>query len=357
MGDRLEQGSRQLKILVTGGAGFIGSNVAEYYAQKGNGVIVYDNLSRAELLDSDDRNADYNWNYLKKYKNVNLVKADVCDKDHLETTARDVNAIVHTAAQTAVTTSVVDPQTDFMVNALGTLNVLEAARKAKTRPKIIYCSTNKVYGDNVNRIEIVEKENRYEFVEEFRNGVPESFNIDICEHTPYGCSKLTGDLYVQDYGHLYGLTTGVFRMSCIYGTRQFGVEDQGWVAHFAISVLTGKPITIFGDGKQVRDVLHVSDLVTAFDRFLQNQNQSQVFNMGGGPENTLSLLELIEMLEKSTGKKANLSYKDWRPSDQKVYISDISKAREVLKWRPTIGPLNGVRHLIRWIRDNEAIFS
>ncbi len=346
-----------MKILITGGAGFIGSHVAEYYAQKGDGVVVYDNLSRAKLLGRGDRNADYNWNYLKKYKNVNLIKADIRDKDRLEAAVKGVDVIIHAAAQTAVTTSIVDPETDFIVNALGTLNVLEAVRKAKTRPKIIYCSTNKVYGENVNKIGIVKRESRYEFEEQFKQGVPESLDIDLCEHTPYGCSKLAGDLYVQDYGHLYGLTTGVFRMSCIYGTRQFGVEDQGWVAHFTISVIMRKPITIYGDGKQVRDVLHVSDLVVAFDRFLQDCNESQVFNIGGGPGSTLSLLELLEMLEKSTDKKATLRYEDWRPSDQKVYISNITKAKEELKWGPEIDPELGVKKLVDWVSQNRKLFE
>ncbi len=177
--------------------------------------------------------------------------------------------IIHAAAQTAVTTSLQDPKIDCEVNALGTLNVLEAARLWRNHPVIICCSTNKAYGENVNKIEVIGKETRYVFEDKFKKGTPETFRIDLCEHTPYGCSKLAGDLYVQDYGRLYNLRTGLFRMSCIYGTRQFGVEDQGWVGWFTIATILGKPITICGDGKQVRDVLYVSDLGSAYDAFIK----------------------------------------------------------------------------------------
>lgn len=335
----------KMKILVTGGAGFIGSHIAEYYAKKENSVVVFDNLSR-------EKTSTYNWNYLKKnYKNIQLVKGDIRNFHEIINVVRCVDAIFHTAAQVAVIASVKDPQTDFDVNAIGTFNVLEAARNSKNDPAIIYCSTNKVYGENVNKIPIKEKKSRYVFDNKnFRNEISESFSIDLCEHTPYGCSKLTGDLYVQDYGKLYGLKTGIFRMSCIYGTRQFGTEDQGWVAYFTISTLKGNPLTIYGDGKQVRDVLYISDLLDAYNKFLENGHRlkGEVFNMGGGPKNTLSLIELLDILEKKTGKRSKLSFEDWRPSDQKVYISDISKAQEKLKWSPKISPEEGIDSLIKW---------
>lgn len=342
------------KILITGGAGFIGSHAAEYYAQKGDDVIVFDNLSRAKLLKKDDKNYMYNWNYLKLYKNVKSINVSIVDLEKITKDAKDVDAIIHTAAQTAVTSSVKDPEEDFKTNALGTFNVLEAARKNDVK-SIVYCSTNKVYGNNVNKVEVKEEETRYSFKDQFKFGIPESFSIDLCKHTPYGCSKLCGDLYVQDYAHLYGMKTAVFRMSCIYGTRQFGVEDQGWVAWFAIATMLDKPITIYGDGKQVRDILYVSDLINLFDKFINSKSQGLVCNVGGGPSNTLSLLELLEFLQKITGKKSKINFSEWRPSDQKVYISDICKAKKVLGWEVRVNPTEGISKLVQWIKENRGI--
>ncbi len=343
------------KLFITGGAGFIGSHVAEFYAKKDKQVVVFDNLSRSQLLKKDINNLDYNWNYLKKYKNIELIKGDITDIKQLTAASENADVIFHAAAQTAVTTSVLDPSTDFKANALGTFNVLEAARKNNVN-SLLYCSTNKVYGNNVNNIEVNEGELKYSFGKEFEQGVSESFNTDLCEHTPYGCSKFTGDLYVQDYAHLYGLKAGVFRMSCIYGTRQLGVEDQGWVAWFAIATVLGKPITIYGDGKQVRDVLYISDLLELYDLFIDSKMQHGVFNTGGGPENTLSLLELLNILKDLTGKKSDISFSDWRPSDQKVYISDISKTSKELGWKPKIKPREGVKKLVDWVIKNREIF-
>lgn len=350
----------KMKILITGGAGFVGSHTAEYYAKKSDEVIVLDNLSRAKILKKGEKNIMYNWDYLKKnYPNIELVKGDIRDSETLEKLSKDVDVIIHAAAQTAVTTSVVDPRMDFEINALGTFNVLEAARKAKTSPVVIYCSTNKVYGNNVNNISLKEGEKRYEFSgPKFRNGVPEDFSTDLCEHTPYGCSKFLGDVYVQDYAKRNEIKAGIFRMSCIYGTRQFGIEDQGWIAWFTIATILGKPITIYGDGKQVRDVLYITDLIKAFDRFIEKSNslKCEVFNMGGGIHNTLSLLELLDILEKETGKKPNISFDEWRPSDQKVYISDITKAEKILGWKTKVSLEEGVRKLVRWIEENKNIF-
>ncbi len=216
-----------------------------------------------------------------------------------------------------------------------------------------------MFGDNVNNCDIEEKETRYVFTSEFKNGISEKFSTDLCEHTPYGASKFCADIYVQEYGHIYGLKTGVFRMSCIYGTRQFGFEDQGWVAHFIISAILGKTINIFGDGKQVRDVLYVSDLIDAYDKFikLSRKIKHDVFCMGGGKYNTLSLLELIRILENKLNKKINLEFFDWRPSDQKVYISDIFKAKQILKWNPEISTEKGIEILINWVSNNENLFK
>lgn len=344
-----------MRILITGGAGFVGSHVAEYYARKNEEVVVFDNLSRAQLLGYDSKNAMYNWNYLKSnYPDIELVKGDIRDSDKLEKVAKDAEVIIHTAAQTAVTTSVIDTRTDFEVNALGTFNVLEAARKSKNNPIFIYCSTNKVYGNNVNSIPVKELDKRYVFLN-YKNGIPESFSIDLCEHTSYGASKLAGDIYVQDYAHRNEIDAAVFRMSCIYGTRQFGVEDQGWVAWFTIATLLDKPITIYGDGKQVRDVLYVTDLGNAFDAFVQKGGNG-VYNIGGGIEKTLSLLELLDILEEITDKRSVIKYRDWRPSDQKVYISDLDKVQKELGWKPEISAEEGVGMLAEWVQANKNLF-
>lgn len=340
-----------MTVIVTGGAGFIGSHVAEYYSNRGFDVVCIDNLSRGVLLQKD-QSFTQNWDYLSKNKNILLVKADVRNYSEIEPYFKDAEIVVHTAAQTAVTTSVTDPAADFSTNAQGTFNVLEAIRQSNTNPAVVYCSTNKVYGENVNTVPVLEKETRYEFGGEFKQGIPEGFTIDLCEHTPYGCSKLTGDLYMQDYAHLYGIKTGVFRMSCIYGTRQYGVVDQGWVAWFTIATLNGTPLTIYGNGKQVRDVLFVTDLVHAYDAFVNSTLRHEVFNMGGGPENTLSLLELLDILKAETDKTVELTFSDWRPSDQKVYISDIAKAKSKLGWKPKVTPADGVGRLVSWLEGN-----
>jgi CDP-paratose 2-epimerase len=346
-----------MKVLVTGGAGFVGSHVAEYYSKKGRHATILDNLSREKILGKNVGDPLYNWNYLKNnYRNVELVEGDVRNFEEVKAASKDVDAIVHTAAQVAVTTSLNDPKTDFEINALGTFNVLEAARLNDAA--LVFCSTNKVYGENVNKIPVREEEKRYYFAEEkYENGIPETFPIDLCGHSPYGCSKLAADVYMQDYAHTYGLKTGVFRMSCIYGERQFGVEDQGWVAWFVIAALTGKTITIYGDGKQIRDVLYVGDLIQVFDGFLGSKLNHEVFNIGGGPENALSLLELLSMLKELTNKNANLNLAEWRPADQKVYVSDISKAKKLLSWEPKVNPRNGVKRLVEWVSKSIDLFA
>ena len=345
-----------MRILVTGGAGFIGSHVAEYYAKKKDEVIVLDNLSRTKILGKVIGDPLYNWNYLKQYRNVELVKGDIRDFDKVKRVAKNVDAIIHTAAQVAVTTSIVNPRVDFEINALGTFNLLEAARLNDSA--IVICSTNKVYGENVNKIPVIEKETRYEFADPtYKSGIPETFPVDLTGHSPYGCSKLAADVYAQDYAYIYGLKTGVFRMSCIYGERQFGIEDQGWISWFAIATLTGKLITIYGNGKQVRDVLYVSDLVDVFDKFLNSNLRHEVFNIGGGPRNTLSLFELLEMLKRMSGMNPKISFAGWRPADQKIYTSNINKVKTLLNWEPKISPEDGVRRLVNWISSNMGLFK
>ena len=345
------------KMLITGGGGFIGSHAAEYFSKKYDEVIVVDNLSRAHLLKRDIPNLDYNWKYLQKISNIRAVKADVREPDVLRDIAQGVNVIIHTAAQTAVTTSMIDPREDFENNVLGVFNVLETARMLAPHPTVVFCSTNKVYGENVNNVPVIEKEKKYEFSGKYVNGIAETFSIDHCEHTPYGSSKLTGDIYMQDYAHLFGIKIGVFRMSCIYGTRQLGVEDQGWVSWFTIATLLDKPITIYGDGKQVRDVLYIQDLLRAYELFINSDIPHAVINTGGGKNFSMSLLELLDILKKRTGKKSKITFSAWRPSDQKVYISDISKANKLLGWKPEVSPEDGVGKLIDWSQANLDLFN
>jgi CDP-paratose 2-epimerase len=344
------------RIIITGGAGFIGSHAAEHFAGRGHQVVVVDNLSRGQLLRRPDPNASFNWDYLGGIQGVERIRGDVRDPGLMDRLLHDADAVLHAAAQTAVTTSTIDPETDFTSNALGSFRVLEAARRSPHHPAVIYCSTNKVYGANVNSVPLVEEARRYRFAESHAGGIPEDFGIDLCEHTPYGCSKLTGDLYAQDFGHLYGMRVGVFRMSCIYGTRQFGMEDQGWVAWFVLAALTGAPLTVFGDGRQVRDILWVEDLVRAYEAFLERGPQIGVYNMGGGPEMTLSLLELLSLLERELGHPIPYETAAWRPSDQKVYISRIEKARAELGWSPRVRPEVGVAEIVRWARENLSLF-
>ena len=345
------------KVLVTGGAGFVGSHAAAYYDKKDSKVTALDNMSRVETLETADETRDtaaYNWRYLEReHPNVELVQADVRDEDTLEEIVEGHDAIVHTAGQVAVTASLQDPRNDFEVNAEGTFNVLEAARKADSDPSVVFASTNKVYGDNVNGIPVREEKTRYEYDDPvYRNGIPESLSIDDCEHTPYGVSKLAGDLYVQDYAERNEVQAAAFRMSCIYGPRQFGNEDQGWVAHFAISTMRDEPLTIFGDGKQVRDVLFVKDLIRAYDAFLSDPDRKPaVYNVGGGVKNTTSLVEFLDLLEEKTGSRSEIDFEEWREGDQKVYVSDISRVRDELDWEPEVGFEEGIEQFVAWYEN------
>lgn len=342
-----------MKMLITGGAGFVGSNLASYFANKGDEIIIYDNLFR--------EGTKQNLDWLKKaYGNhIEVVRGDVRNFELLKKYVKDVDAIVHTAAQVAVTSSIKNPREDFEINALGTFNVLEAARIANSNPAVIYFSTNKVYGNNVNKIPLIEKETRYEFADEkYKNGVPEDFPSDADEHTPYGVSKYAAELYTRDYTAVYGLPTVTFRCSCMYGIRQFGNEDQGWVMHFIISSIFDKHLTIYGDGKQIRDILYIDDVDRLVETTLMNikKVKGEMFNIGGGPGNTISLLELISILESILDKKISYSFSDWRPADQKVYISDIRKAERLLGWKPFVKPEEGVERSIKWVYENKELF-
>jgi len=345
-----------MRILVTGGAGLVGSHTAEYYARKKEEVIVLDNLMRSHLFGYDKKSVEYNWGYLAKYKNIKRIKGDVRNKkDVLAAIGKGVDVVIHTAGQPGVPLSMRIPKEDFGINAFGTLNVLECLRKKSPKASFVFCSTNKVYGENVDKIPLQEKAKRY--VYKGTKGVSEDMPIDHTGHTPYGVSKYIGDIYTQEYAYMYGIKTAVFRMSCIYGTRQFGFEDQGWVAWFVIATLFNKPITIYGDGRQVRDLLYVTDLIKAYDKFIKSDLKHAVFNIGGGVGNTSSLLEFLNLLEKETGKKARITFSNWRPSDQKVYISDISKIKKELGWQPKVSVKQGVKRLITWVKRNRRLFA
>jgi CDP-paratose 2-epimerase len=250
---------------------------------------------------------------------------------------------------------VTEPRHDFEVNALGTFNLLEAARRHAPSAAFLYASTNKVYG-GLEHVGVEQRNGRYTF-RDSPGGISEDEPLDF--HSPYGCSKGAADQYVRDYARIYGLRTVVFRQSCIYGWRQFGVEDQGWVAWFTIAAVTGKPVTIYGDGRQVRDLLFVEDLCEAYDAAVERIERAsgQVFNLGGGPDNTLSLLELVEHLDRLTGRPLRPSFAAWRPGDQPVFVADVSRASEALGWRPRTGVTEGVEKLAAWVQENRALFG
>lgn len=337
--------------LITGGAGFIGVNYAARCLSRGQKVVIFDNFSRS--------GAELNIEWLSDTfgrESYSLVKGDVRDAEAIKKAAKGARRIVHLAGQVAVTTSVIDPRTDFEINALGTFNTLEAARASDLKPVFVYASTNKVYGGMEN-IKVVEHKTRYAY-QDLPEGADETQILDF--HSPYGCSKGSGDQYVRDYYRIYGLPTVVLRQSCIYGTRQFGIEDQGWVAWFIIAAITGRPITIYGNGKQVRDILFIDDLMDAYDLAFEQPGKAagQVFNIGGGPQNTISVwTEFKPMLEKLIGHEIKTQVRDWRPGDQPVYVSNISKAQSILGWTPKISAEEGIRRLFDWIKENRSLFE
>lgn len=338
-----------MKILVVGGAGFIGCNITEYYAKNGSEILVIDNLNR--------KGSYINLIHLKEnYKNVAFKHVDIRNfyelKQVFENQKFDI--IFHMAAQVAVTTSVTNPREDFEINAIGTFNILEAMRKTKSDAFLIFASTNKVYGEMLD-IEIEEKNQKYQY-KGLPDGISETYALDF--HSPYGCSKGAADQYVIDYSRIYGLKTVVFRQSCIYGYRQFGIEDQGWVAWFTIAAAFGKKITIYGDGKQIRDVLFIDDLVQAYELAIRNQKtvNGKAYNIGGG-HFQMSLLELLAFLEKFMGRKISIQYSDWRPGDQKVYVSNISKAKKDFEWEPRVSVEHGVEKLYKWVNANKNVFE
>ncbi|HSS61038.1 MAG TPA: GDP-mannose 4,6-dehydratase [Candidatus Limnocylindrales bacterium] len=314
------------RVLITGGAGFLGINAAMHLIKEGWDVTLLDNLSRP----GTERNLKW---ILTRYPNrVTFVKEDVRNGAALAEHVRNQDAILHLAGQVAVTTSLVDPGTDFDVNARGTLNVLEAVRTYNHDAPLLFASTNKVYGK----------------LDHNNGACKETQPIDF--HSPYGCSKGAADQYVRDYARCFDMNTVVLRQSCIYGAHQYGTEDQGWVAHFVHSILKERPLTIYGDGTQVRDLLDARDLsalyATAIDKIAITRGE--IYNVGGGPENQRNLLEVIDQVGELTGRKPQYTFAGWREGDQKFYVSDIEKARRDLGWEPKVDFDHGLRDLIAW---------
>lgn len=337
---------KQKKVIVPGGAGFIGTNFCKSALARGCEVVVFDNLSRA--------GAEQNLEYLDGLSDgrLHFIKGNVETRSHVEdlfSQHGDAGLILQLAGQVAVTTSIEDPRTDFESNLLGTFHLLEAMRAAGSPAAFIFASTNKVYG-KLDGIEVEEGDTRWRFRDRPR-GIDESVTLEFL--SPYGCSKGAADQYVLDYARIYGLNSTVFRQSCIYGPHQFGIEDQGWVAWFLIAVLSGKPLTIYGDGKQVRDVLYVDDLVEAYWAAAENieRTRGQAYNIGGG-EFRLSLLELIGMMKNDLGIPVSHEFDAPRPADQKVYVSDVRKALKDFAWKPVIPPDEGVSMLAKWVKIN-----
>lgn len=339
-----------MKIIITGGAGFIGCNAASRYLRAGHQVVAVDNLSR--------KGAARNLEWLRPQGQLDFLNLDIRDHrgiSELFLEHRDADRILHLAAQVAVTTSIGCPRDDFETNALGTLNVLEAVRKARIFATLIYSSTNKVYGEMMD-VPVIQRAGRYTWGT-LPFGVSEDRNLDF--HSPYGCSKGSADQYVIDYHRIYSLRTLVFRQSCIYGYRQLGSEDQGWVAWFMIGSKLGLPITIYGDGKQTRDILFIDDLLNAFDAAFAAGNDvwGRAYNVGGGPNNVLSLLDVVRFIEEKQQSVLPCNFSEWRPGDQKVFVSDIRKAEQDLGWSPRVSSSNGLELLYSWVCQNRGLFQ
>ena len=339
-------------ILITGGAGFVGSNLAHRLLSAGHRVRLLDNLSRMGV----ERNL--RWLIETHGDLVDIEVPDVRNFSILKQAVKDASQVFHFAAQVAVTSSLTDPREDFEINAGGTLNLLEAIRATDNPPPLVFTSTNKVYG-NLADLEFTKQPTRYAPVDSsiLARGIAENRSLDF--HSPYGCSKGAADQYVVDYARTYGIPALVFRMSCIYGPHQHGNEDQGWVAHFIIQTITGQPITIYGDGRQVRDVLFIDDLVDAFLLAQQHMKKlsGNAFNIGGGPANSISLLELLDVLAELHGGDLSITFEDWRAADQRYYVTDASRFTGLTGWTPRVGVNEGVRRLYEWILNENAHFS
>ncbi len=337
-------------VLITGGAGFVGTNLAHHFLRQGVPVRVLDNLSRAGV--------EQNLRWLRE-THGDMVQAevgDIRDADAVRCAARGVSQVFHLAAQVAVTTSLIDPMADFEVNARGTLNLLEAIRACPDPPPLVFTSTNKVYG-GLTGLSLRVRDEHYEpeDVHVRAHGIGENRPLDF--HSPYGCSKGAADQYVLDYARTYDLPAVVFRMSCIYGPHQFGTEDQGWVAHFLIRALEGRPIMLYGDGMQVRDVLYVDDLVEAFTLAQSHMGalSGRAFNIGGGAGNTVSLRGLLRLIGGMQGRSPAVRYDDWRPGDQRYYVSDARAFGAATGWTARTNVAQGIERLSRWLCETRGL--
>lgn len=338
-----------MKWLITGGAGFIGCNTAARLLETHHEVVLLDNLSRPGTHE--------NLKWLKNYGTFEFIAGDIRNDNLLQEIFQrqdKIDVALHLAAQVAVTTSVANPREDLEVNLLGTFNLCEALRKCSPSTFLLNVSTNKVYG-KLENISVVERNGHYVY-RDFAAGISEDYPVDF--HSPYGCSKGGAEQYVHDYSRIYGLKTVSFRQSCVYGTRQFGIEDQGWVAWLMIAAVTGQPITIYGDGKQIRDLLWIGDLTDCYFQAVDHIEKAsgQIYNLGGGPENVLSPLELVAFLEEHLGQKMTYNFSDWRPGDQRVYVSNIAKAIRDFHWKPKTAKKEGLLQLLSWVKQNKELF-
>jgi CDP-paratose 2-epimerase len=344
--------SDERSILITGGAGFVATNLAHQLLASGRRVILFDNLSRAGVEEN------VKWLQQTHGARVRFECGDIRDLAAVSAVVKQASQVYHFAAQVAVTTSLTHPFLDFDVNARGTLNLLEAARACERPPSILFTSTNKVYG-HLDDVPLRKTSTRYEPSESVvqRYGVDESRSLQF--HSPYGCSKGVAEQYVLDYARTFGLHTVVFRMSCIYGPHQFGTEDQGWVAHFLLAALRGQPLTIYGDGLQVRDILFVEDLVEAMLLAQANIDRltGQAFNIGGGPQRTTSLVELMDSMADALGERPEVTYEGWRTADQRYYVSDTRKFQRATGWSPRVSVREGVCALRDWLVESRMVRS
>ena len=333
-------------VLITGGAGFIGINAAKFFLNKKFKVIIIDNFSRKGTIQNikDLQSKKYLSKYLK------IIKVDLRNLKKINEIIKNIKPklILHLAGQVAVTTSIINPINDFEINIKGTVNLLEACRNHSKESLIIYSSTNKVYG----KIDNYKKTNKLRYYVNKNNITSENSNLDF--YSPYGCSKGAADQYVRDYSRIYGLKTVVLRQSCIYGRNQFGIEDQGWVAWFIIAFMLKKKITIYGNGKQVRDLLFVDDLCNLFLRIYKKRKKcsGEIFNIGGGLRNTLSLLELVKLLKTKFKLDTKINFGKERDGDQKIFVSDNSKIKKFVNWEPTTSFNNGIKEIIYWTEEN-----
>ena len=343
--------NRYKRILIFGGAGFIGCNWARYLLEQTESEVhVFDNLSRAGVM--------HNLQMLQALPaadaRLRITLADIREPGAVYRAVADADEIYHFAAQVAVTTSIADPRQDMEINVVGTFNILDAARRAGSRPFLLFTSTNKVYGD-LGSEELKLTRTRYQFTQ--RVGIDEAHPVDFC--SPYGCSKGAAEQYVRDFGRTYDIPVCVFRISCIVGEQQFGTEDQGWVAHFLYSAMREDPIYIYGDGRQVRDVLYVGDLVDAFEaaRTHRDKTEGQIFNIGGGAPNAVSLLELLDMIARQTGKRPHSVLGKHRVGDQRIYVTDHTKFTRATRWSPKVTVSQALQRLQQWYEKNRDLFE